>query len=138
MKKAYVLDACALIAVLSKEDGADKVMTAYYEAVAGNADLLMNKINLLEVYYHDYRTHGKDAADNMIGEIAKSPIKVVSNMDDDVFYEAGRLKATYKMSLADSVVLAQAEVSDATILTADHHEFDAVEANEDIQFLWIR
>ena len=52
--------------------------------------------------------------------------------------EAGRLKATYKISLADSVALAEAFVSGGTLLTADHHELDVIEKHEKIQFQWIR
>jgi predicted nucleic acid-binding protein len=54
------------------------------------------------------------------------------------FAEAGRLKATYKISIADAVVLAQASVSGGAVVTADHHELDVVEQNESIAFKWIR
>ena len=53
--------------------------------------------------------------------------------------EAGRLKACYRISIADSVALAEASVSWGRLLTADHHEFDAVEKKEgNIGFCWIR
>ena len=56
----------------------------------------------------------------------------------EIFTEAGRLKASYKISLADSVALAQTIVSGGALLTADHHEFDAIEKHENIRFEWIR
>ncbi len=34
------------------------------------------------------------------------------------------------MSLADSYVLALAEINNAQVVSTDHHEFDAVEINE--------
>ena len=52
--------------------------------------------------------------------------------------EAGRLKATYRISLADSIALAEASVSGGILLTADHHELELVEKNENIVFHWIR
>jgi predicted nucleic acid-binding protein len=61
-----------------------------------------------------------------------------SKISDEIFLEAGRLKASYKISLADSIVLAEALVTNAKLLTADHHEFDVIEENEEILFLWIR
>ena len=55
-----------------------------------------------------------------------------------IFMEAGRLKASYKISLADSIALAQAFVVDGELITADHHEFDVIEGKENITFQWIR
>ena len=48
------------------------------------------------------------------------------------------MKATYKISLADSVALAQTLASGGTLLTADHHEFGDIEGRENIKFHWIR
>ncbi|MDR2166640.1 MAG: type II toxin-antitoxin system VapC family toxin [Clostridiales bacterium] len=138
MKKTYVLDACAIIAALSNEHGADKVESVYDEAVLGKAEIIVNIVNLLEVYYDDYRAHGKESADAILGKIISHPTKVVSEINRELFVEAGRLKASYKISLADSFALAQAKVTQGILLTSDHHEFGAVERNEDIQFLWIR
>jgi predicted nucleic acid-binding protein len=59
-------------------------------------------------------------------------------LTDSVFEQAGRLKGTYKMSLADAVLLAETSVCNGVVLTADHHELDIVEQNENIAFKWIR
>ena len=138
MSKVYVLDACALIASLSNEEGANKVEAVYDKVVAGKAKVVVNIINLLEVYYDDYRIRGKDSADKMVTAIKASPTKIVSEIGSDIFAEAGRLKASYRISLADSIVLAQTKVLGGTLLTSDHHEFDVIEAKEPIDFLWIR
>jgi predicted nucleic acid-binding protein len=134
----YVLDACAMLAVLSKESGADKVVEIYKKAASGEIMLIMHKLNLLEVYYKLFREYGKEHAGKFLEEIRQSPIAIDHDITDKLFSEAGRLKASYKMSLADSIALAEASVSGGTILTADHHEFDIVEKNEKIQFQWIR
>jgi len=134
----FVLDACAMLAVLSNETGADIVEEKYEKAASGEAVLTINKVNLLEVYYNLYRTYGKQHADEIHHEIKRLPIKIVQEISDEVFVEAGRLKASYKVSLADSIALAQALVSGGELLTADHHEFDAIEGNEQIVFRWIR
>jgi hypothetical protein len=52
--------------------------------------------------------------------------------------EAGRLKSSYKISLADSIALAEASISNGMLITADHHEFDTIEMNERLLFFWIR
>ena len=58
MKKVYVLDACALIAFLNDEVGAQFVETLLSEATAQDVDLVMNRVNLLEIYYGVYRDDG--------------------------------------------------------------------------------
>ena len=50
MKKIYVLDACALIALILDEAGADTVSEILNSAYRGEADAFLNKLNLLEVY----------------------------------------------------------------------------------------
>ena len=47
MSGIYILDACALTALLKKEKGADKVAEIYRKSVVGEARLLMNKLNNL-------------------------------------------------------------------------------------------
>ena len=136
--KKYVLDANAMIALLQDELGSDIVASAINSAVYGEAEISMNIVNLLEVYYDAYRLRGKDQADTMLSEIKKRPIMINSIVSDEIFNEAGRLKATYKISLADSFALAQAFVSGGELLTSDHHEFDIIEKNEPIVFHWIR
>jgi len=134
----YVLDACAMLAVLSNEPGADTVEKIYEKAASGEVILAMNKLNLLEVYYDLIRTYGKDRADEILNEIQRLPIHIYHEISDAVFNEAGRLKVSYKISLADSIALAQAIALDGELLTADHHEFGAIEGYENVHFLWIR
>jgi predicted nucleic acid-binding protein len=60
-------------------------------------------------------------------------------MTHDKLIEAGRLKTTYKISLADAIALAEASVSGGILVTADHHEMDKIEqAEPNIKFRWIR
>ena len=75
---------------------------------------------------------------NFYKKFKQLPINIYHEISDEIFTEAGRLKASYKISLADSVALAQAIVSGGALLTADHHEFDAIEKHEKIRFEWIR
>ena len=139
MTGRYVLDACALLALLRDEPGADVVADIINAANNGEIDLSMHKANLLEVYYDIYRSVGKGKADEVIAEIKGRPITILSDISDAIFEEAGRLKASYKVSFADTFALATASVTDATLLTADHHEMDTVEQNEQgIKFHWVR
>ena len=138
MTLTYVLDACAMLTLLSQERGYENVAALYKKANTGEITLVMNKINLLEVYYDLYRSYDKEHANAFITSINQSPIAVQKEISDDIFAEAGRLKASYKISLADSFALAQAIVLRGSLVTCDHHEFDAIEGKESIKFAWIR
>jgi len=131
------LDACALLAAARNEKGADIVVDIYNKTSKGTANLFLNKINLLEVYYDFYRYKGKDYADNFVNTIKRSEVQICE-FDEIIFTHAGRLKATYKISLADSIALAQAIVLKGSLLTCDHHEFDVIEGKEPLKFHWIR
>jgi len=138
MNDIFILDACALIAALTNEEGADIVKDTFKKSENGEIKLLMNKTNLLEVYYGVYREYGKKSADEMYDEIKNSSVVIQSTLTDALFEEAGRLKATYKISLADSIALAETSISNGLLLTSDHHEFDVIEKSENIKFHWIR
>jgi len=132
------MDACALIAFLRDESGAEAVTAVLKCAKQGKAEICMNSINLLEVYYDIYRNLGKAKADEELLMIKELPIVIQSELTDSVFNEAGRFKASYRVSLADSIALAETTVSGGELLTADHHEFDVIEKQEEIKFHWIR
>lgn len=131
------MDACALLAAARNEKGADIVVDIYNKTSKGTANLFLNRINLLEVYYDFYRYKGKDYADNFVNTIKRSEVQICE-FDEIIFTHAGRLKATYKISLADSIALAQAIVLKGSLLTCDHHEFDVIEGKEPLKFHWIR
>jgi predicted nucleic acid-binding protein len=139
MNDKYVLDACALLALLRNEPGENIVSDIINAAGAGRADISIYKNNLFEVYYDLFRTYGKAQADEIIAKIKSRPITIISDISDSLFEEAGRLKSLYKVSFADVFALATASVTGATLLTSDHHEMDEVEQNEPgITFRWIR
>jgi predicted nucleic acid-binding protein len=77
-------------------------------------------------------------ADVELAMIKKLPVVINREISDELFITAGKLKASYRMSIADSIALAEAFVSDGMLLTADHHELDVVEHCENIKFYWIR
>ena len=138
MKKIYILDACALIAAIKKEDGALIVAELYEEAIMGKADIVVNKVNLLEVYYGFRREHGKDYADIILESVINSMVEI-SDISIEVLIEAGRIKSEYRrISLADSIVIAEASSRSGLLVTADHHEMEALEKAGIVNFLWIR
>jgi predicted nucleic acid-binding protein len=138
MIKTLVLDACALIAFLNDELGADIIEDLLEKARQEIHELVMNKINLLEIYYGVYRDDGHEEADSIMEIIGNLPVHIVSSLTDEVFMEAGHLKAKYRISLADSIALAEAIVRNTELVTADHHEFDQLVIVNEIKIYWVR
>ena len=75
MTDQYILDACALLALLRDETGADIVADIINQANNNDLVVSMHKANLLEVYYDIYRTAGKMKADEVITVIIKSQVQ---------------------------------------------------------------
>ena len=134
----YILDACALIAAIKHEYGASVVAELYEGAVKGEVNIIINKVNLLEVYYGFRREHGKDYADIILKSVINSVVDI-SDISIEVLMEAGRIKSDYRrISLADSIALAEAYTRNGYIVTADHHEMDILDKAGIVKFLWIR
>jgi predicted nucleic acid-binding protein len=135
----YLFDACTMIALFNDEEGADVVSNLLDRAERNEITLAMNAANMIEVYYDRIRVIGSDRADTIIREIYNSfLISVIETLDPAIVREAARLKATGKMSFADTILVATARCIGATIVTCDHVELEQVERGEPIPFLWIR
>jgi PIN domain nuclease of toxin-antitoxin system len=133
----YVLDACAALAFLNDEEGADVVEDLLNRAAAGKIFLSMSIINLLEVYYNELRDKDAEVAQVVLDMVRHYSIKVIDRVSDFIFHEAARLKVTHKMSLADAIGLATTAELSGTFVSSDHSELEAVENSEQIPFLWL-
>ena len=138
MNNVYVLDACSLIALLSNENGTDVVKDLLQKATNNEIKILMHKVNFLEVYYYIYKRYNEQVALNLFEDIKMAPIKMETEVTDEMLIKAGRLKSLYKMSLADAIGLAVSIIYDGNFVTADHHELDIVQEKERIKIIWIR
>ena len=135
----FILDACALIAHFAKENGADNVKNILKNAIDDeNTKVYMNKINLMEVYYDVIKSYNEREADKMLDVVKEMPIEIISELEDNVLKKAGQLKIKYKISLADSVALAETIIINGSLVTSDHHEFEPIEKRETIKINWFR
>jgi len=133
--KKYVLDACALLAFLKKEEGGEVVK----KIISSDNEVLLHNVNLLEVYYDLLRELGKEKADAICEEILNLPIKIIYNTDLFLIKIAGYFKVNYRISLGDSFVLATAKLNSAIIVTSDRHELSIIENKEpSLNFNWVR
>ena len=84
-------------------------------------------LNLCEVFYDFHRASGRHEALQAIADLARIGVTEDANLAPGVWQGAGTLKANLRrVSLADCFAIELAERMRGTILTADHHEFDAL------------
>jgi len=138
MNNIYILDACSLIALLTNEEGIDIVKELLQKAIKNEIKVLMHKVNFLEVFYYIYKNYNEQEALKLLDDIKVSPIKLNTEITDDILIKAGRLKSLYKMSLADSIGLSESVINNGYFVTADHHELDIIQEKNEANILWIR
>ena len=132
MNTIFILDACALIALLAGEPGAEKVRDIIQDAIDGKITLKINQINLLEVYYYVINVYDQNEADKALMKIKEFPIEIIVGLNGNVFNEAGRIKSKYKIPLGDSIAVAECIVEKGTLVTSDHSDFEKVKDTEKI------
>jgi predicted nucleic acid-binding protein len=133
----YVLDACAVIALLNEEEGNAIVDDLFRQAAAGTITLYMSIINLVEVLYGYYQDEGPEKTTEILTKMNASPVKIIDVISPAIFHDAYRLKGSYSISLADAFAGATAKTLSATLVTKDS-EFEPVEAQGEISVLWIK
>jgi ribonuclease VapC len=132
-KTPKVLDSFAVLAFLNKEAGFEKVRTLLHTAEAGGESLLMNEINVGEVFYIIAKARSLEKAEDFLRRLGTLPITLVSNVFTDVL-EAARVKAQFPLSYADAFAISTAMRSQAMVVTGDP-EFHAVAHL--VEILWL-
>jgi len=132
----YVFDACAIIAFLNDEPGAETVTELLSQVRTGTDRLYMSSIQALEVYYDRIYVMGRDYADNFLKSLFAFPIVILHEITGNIIQEAGRFKTSYSMSLADSIAAATARTLDAILVTKDNEMKSAEEVGE-FAVLWL-
>lgn len=120
-----VMDACALIAYLRNEAGADVIKALLLDP---NTTCLVHALNLCEVYYDFLRAYDEATAQSAVADLQAVGLVVKEDMDLAFWQEAGKHKAGYKLSLADCFAIALANRAGTELVTSDHREFDPIAA----------
>lgn len=122
----YVLDACAMIAWLRNEPGADVVDQAIRDV---NSQCLAHAINLCEVFYDAFRHASEAHAQSVLSDLRAIQVVERNDFDSAFWQEAGRIKAVHrKVSLADCCAITLTLRVSGELLTSDHHELDPLAA----------
>jgi predicted nucleic acid-binding protein len=131
----HCLDACAVIAFVRQEPGAE-VLKALIERPT--TFLAMHVCNLGEVYYDFFREDGITAAQTAWTITLALPLELRRDTDDAFIQRVEIIKVEEHVSFADAFALALTERLSIPLVTTDHHEFDAVERKGHFRFLWLR
>ena len=136
--KTYILDACALIAYLFDEDGAELFESLLVQARNNEIALVMHNANLGEVYYDMVKRNDIATAQETYHDVKKLPIRFEDRINDKMIYKIGEVKPTYRISYADAFAVAQAIFSNAELVTTDHKEFEPLEKAGIVKIKWLR
>ena len=94
------------------------------------AHALAHVVNLCEVFYDFHRAGGQENAISALKDLALAGVVESAEISTLYWQTVGTLKSIHKrVSLADCFLIALADQRGATVLTADHHEFD-------VQYVW--
>jgi PIN domain nuclease of toxin-antitoxin system len=119
----YILDACAVIALLQGEPGAGRVELLLKQ----QGRSLIHAVNVCEVYYDLLRRNANATADTLEQVLDAIGLETTDTLSPALWQSAGKLKAELRrISLADCFALALALQEKGSLVTADHHEFDPV------------
>jgi len=131
-----IFDACALIAYLRDETGAETVETLLLDkSNTGYA----HAINLCEVFYDFRRESGESAAQQAIQKLLSIGLITRNTMDNPFWQQAGRCTSELRrVSLADCFCITLAQRLEGFVVTADHHEFDIVAEKNIVPVKFIR
>jgi predicted nucleic acid-binding protein len=133
-KPTHILDACAVIAYLKNEPGADVVA----ELISNpESRLAIHSVNATEVYYNYLRSDGQVIADQAWQRLAEFAT-ILPTMEDQFLKRVARWVTEYNPGLADAFGAATAEEYGIPLVTADHKDFETVQAAGALQIVWIR
>lgn len=113
-KSPYLLDTSAVMTLLEDEDGAERV-----EMLLRDEEVLLPFMTLLEIYYIALREHSEDIADIRYAILKHSGATILWDVDEPLLLTAGRLKASYRLSLADALIAALAMRHQAVLVHKD-------------------
>jgi predicted nucleic acid-binding protein len=127
--KSYVLDTSAIFAFWNNERGADQV-ERILKAVDSGSKIYFSFMTLMEGKYKLWRKVGKDTAEEFERMIRNLPMSRV-DVTDSILNYAAEIKATTRLSVADSWIIATAIETGSALVHKDP-EFEQVKGRLEI------
>ena len=132
-RNIYIIDSYAIIKLIKKEVGFEKVEYIFKQAEDNNAQLFMSSINFGEALYRLTQIKGYDYFEAINQNLQSLPFKIVDTDIKDVI-QAANFKSKGGISYADCFAVNLAHLKNGTILTGDR-EFKQFE--DFIKIEWI-
>lgn len=114
----YLFDSSAFLTLFEDEDGAETVQRLLERAKKGEIIVFTSFVSFAEIFYITLREKGEEAAKKRIKIMNRLVITRVES-SQELGLIAGRLKATHKISFADTWIAATAMFYDAILVHKD-------------------
>ncbi|MBW1740767.1 MAG: PIN domain-containing protein [Deltaproteobacteria bacterium] len=121
--ETFVLDTSAILALWNNEEGADTVEKILREA-KGQQPVLVSFMTFMECRYRIWKDQGQQTADEMLRSLRLLPVEQV-DVTEAILATASELKASYRISVADSWIIATA-INRSAVLVHKDPEFEAL------------
>ena len=131
MTKGYVLDTSAILTFAKGEAGCDTVEDILLGAGKGKHHTYISFITLMELYYVTWQAQSEAAAKEMVILVKALPVQKIDS-NERISLAAGRIKANYRLSVADAFIAATAMDKGATLV---HKDPELVPLSEHIDIL---
>lgn len=129
----YIIDSFAVLKLIKKEDGYQKVAKIIEKAKLNEVKLIISSINFGEVLYRLTQLKGQEYFEKIEQVIRVLPIKIVEVETNDVINSA-KLKSRGGISYADCFAINLAQKTGGIILTGDK-EFEKFQ--EEVKIEWV-
>lgn len=135
-----VLDSSAILAMIKRERGADRVKSLFEDT---SIELYAHSANLCEVFHKVWRTEGDQEAHAVLQELKDAGVIERGDMDSEFWRDAGALIAARRIAgaslpLGDAFGVALARRLDVLFVTADKHEITPLHDAGLVKVLFIR
>lgn len=114
----YLFDSSTFLTLFEDEDGAETVQRLLERAKKGEIIVFTSFVSFTEIFYITLREKGEEAAKKRIKIMNRLVITRVES-SQELGLIAGRLKATHKISFADTWIAATAMFYDAILVHKD-------------------
>ena len=133
MSERYVLDSFAILALLGKEPGSERVNEILERAQAEKAEVLMTWVNVGEVAYIVERRWSQARVYQVLGALEATAVKIEA-AGRELSLSAAEIKAGHPLAYADAFAAALTLREEAVLVTGDP-EFEQLEATLPIEWL---
>ena len=133
MSDQFVLDSYAILALLGKEPGYERVYEILNRSKKGKAWVAMTWVNVGEVAYIVQRRWGISQVHQILANLESSKVEFIE-VEQQLALKAAKLKAENPIAYADAYAAALADIHGAVLVTGDP-EFRVLENTLIIEWL---